>query len=191
MGWKIWIFVCLAMVLSWAFAEEILPETGYMPEGAAFEIVEGGRRYEDVETGGFWLIEDKDGVVSGVFEMAAEEGFSAAEFVSTRWEDALIIRDSEDGLIFAAAGMAGICTVREGSCWVSVSFGSYIDNEKLTRDGAEAVLLMMRPECVVSEMEMDSDDGLLIYEGEALAGGAEYEFEIDAYTGRLLEWERD
>ena len=38
---------------------------------------------------------------------------------------------------------------------------------------------------------MDEDDGMLLYEGDAWLDGQEYEFELDARTGRLLEWERD
>ena len=40
-------------------------------------------------------------------------------------------------------------------------------------------------------MDLDDDDGMLVYEGDAWLDGQEYEFELDAHTGRLLEWERD
>lgn len=37
----------------------------------------------------------------------------------------------------------------------------------------------------------DYDDGRWIYEGEIIYNGLEYDFEIDAMTGNILEWEID
>jgi len=39
--------------------------------------------------------------------------------------------------------------------------------------------------------ELDRDDGRLIYEVEFQVGRWEYQYEIDAYTGRILEWEKE
>ena len=41
------------------------------------------------------------------------------------------------------------------------------------------------------EFELDWDDGRAVYEGEYRVGWTEYEFEMDAATGTLLEWEMD
>lgn len=40
-------------------------------------------------------------------------------------------------------------------------------------------------------IELDQDDGRYIYEGELWHNGVEYEFEIDANTGRMIKWEAD
>lgn len=37
----------------------------------------------------------------------------------------------------------------------------------------------------------DFDDGRWLYEGELIYNGLEYDFEIDAMTGNILEWEID
>lgn len=38
---------------------------------------------------------------------------------------------------------------------------------------------------------MDEDDGRLEYEIEIKANGYEYEIELDAYTGKVLDLEKD
>lgn len=41
------------------------------------------------------------------------------------------------------------------------------------------------------EVELDRDDGLLVYEIEFKHGGMEYEYEIDAHSGAILRWKAD
>lgn len=40
-------------------------------------------------------------------------------------------------------------------------------------------------------IELDCDDGRYRYEGDIIYNGIEYDFEIDADSGRILEWEED
>lgn len=40
-------------------------------------------------------------------------------------------------------------------------------------------------------LELDRDDGRLLYEGRIIYEGMEYEFEIDAYSGAVLEWDAE
>lgn len=54
---------------------------------------------------------------------------------------------------------------------------------------ARALVSSRVPEAVITELKLDHDDGVQLYEGEAKQGGYEYEFEIDAYTGEFLKWE--
>ena len=42
-----------------------------------------------------------------------------------------------------------------------------------------------------TEFKLDRDDGRVTYEGEYRVDWTEYEFEMDAYTGSILEWEAD
>ena len=41
------------------------------------------------------------------------------------------------------------------------------------------------------ELELDRDDGRVVYEGTMRSGWTEYEFEVDASTGRILDWDVD
>ncbi|AOV08977.1 PepSY domain-containing protein [Sporosarcina ureilytica] len=43
----------------------------------------------------------------------------------------------------------------------------------------------------VKEIELDNDDGRLYYEIEMKDGKYEYELDIDAYTGDVLDFEKD
>ena len=44
---------------------------------------------------------------------------------------------------------------------------------------------------VYTEFKLDMDDGRLLYEGELRSGRMEYEFEIDALTGAVVDWDAD
>ena len=73
----------------------------------------------------------------------------------------------------------------------SITFGQFLTNGQLTFAGASQTLSLLRPGAQLDGMDLDDDDGMLVYEGDAWLDGQEYEFELDAHTGRLLEWERD
>ena len=40
-------------------------------------------------------------------------------------------------------------------------------------------------------LNLDRDDGKLRYEGKIIYDGMEYDFEIDAYSGAIQEWEAE
>ncbi len=121
----------------------------------------------------------------------------AASMVLADYPEANIFstKDNEDGskrLLFFTSRLCGeIAVCGEGILYRSLSCGSYAENGVLTMEGALAVLRAHRPEAQFRALEQDEDDGLIVYEGEALVNGVEYEFELNARSGRLLEWERD
>lgn len=61
----------------------------------------------------------------------------------------------------------------------------------ISAEKAEQAVLNKLPGATIRSMELDEDDGYYCYEGEAYQNGVEYEFVIDAYSGKILEWERD
>lgn len=64
--------------------------------------------------------------------------------------------------------------------------GSYIGLAK-----AKTIVLQKLPGATIQKIELERDDGRVSYEGEAVKGNMEYEFDIDAYTGAILSWEAE
>ena len=46
-------------------------------------------------------------------------------------------------------------------------------------------------QAVVSEVDFDYEDGRMVYEIEFYAGGAEYEYDVDASTGAVVKFSRE
>lgn len=56
---------------------------------------------------------------------------------------------------------------------------------------AKQIALEAVPGATVYKAEVDTDDGVPVYEIELVKGSYEYEFKIDASTGKILEQEKD
>lgn len=67
--------------------------------------------------------------------------------------------------------------------------------DEITQDEAKAIALEQAglEESKVSRIRIhrDRDDGRTVYEGSFVSGETEYEFEISASDGRILEWDRE
>lgn len=66
------------------------------------------------------------------------------------------------------------------------SADDYISKEK-----AEKIALTEVPGATVVKSKLDTDDGVTIWDVELVKGRYEYEFEIDAKTGRILDYDVD
>lgn len=137
-------------------------------------------------------------VTAAEFDAAGEQSLEGAEeAVRLEYSDALvlaseILTDGSRAVSVLTENLSGTVTVAgDGIVSRELRFGEYISDGRLTMDGARAALLLLRPNAEIAEIEPDEDDGTLIYEGEARMDGAEYEFEMNAKTGKLMEWERD
>ena len=120
----------------------------------------------------------------------------AEELVRAAYPECRILfsRDGASGKELGAAGenFCGSILVADGRIISrSLEIGEIFRNGRLTMDGALKVLTLYRPEAEFYALELDEDDGVYLYEGEAYIDGVEYEFELDVSSGRLLEWERD
>ena len=65
-----------------------------------------------------------------------------------------------------------------------------VKDEIISKDDAIQLIVNKVPNVDVNriEIELDKDDGKIIYEGEFYYKEKEYEFEINAKTGTFLEW---
>lgn len=66
--------------------------------------------------------------------------------------------------------------------------------EEIGREKARSIALAKVPgaeSAHVRKLELDRDDGRLLYEVEIRYNGMEYEGEIDAYSGEILKWEAE
>ena len=62
---------------------------------------------------------------------------------------------------------------------------------QISADSVKQIVLAKTPGAVITELELDRDDGRLIYEVKATVGQTEYEYKIDADTGAILEYKAD
>jgi len=58
-------------------------------------------------------------------------------------------------------------------------------------DRAKSLVLSRLPDAVFDEIDLDEEDGRLLYKGKAVSGQTEADFEIDAYTGTFAKWDVD
>lgn len=59
------------------------------------------------------------------------------------------------------------------------------------KDKASSIALNKAGGGAIRYIKLDRDDGRQVYEGELILDNYEYEFEIDAQSGSILDWDRD
>ena len=71
--------------------------------------------------------------------------------------------------------------------------GSSSTSQLISADKAKSIVLAKigNNNAFIKELELDRDDGIYQYEGEAYYNGYEYDFEINASSGVIIKWEVD
>ena len=71
--------------------------------------------------------------------------------------------------------------------------GRYFSEDIISVDEVNDIVLKRVPGASADDikLEMDHDDGRILYEGELIHDGIEFEFKIDAYSGSVIEWEAE
>jgi uncharacterized membrane protein YkoI len=71
--------------------------------------------------------------------------------------------------------------------------GGYFSEDLISVDEVNDIVLKRVPGASADDikLEMDHDDGRILYEGELIHDGIEFEFKIDAYSGSVIEWEAE
>ena len=133
-------------------------------------------------------------------EGAPMDAESAKALLAEIYPDAKIISSAEetvDGVLLRKLNIVSpdflgyMLFDSEKHCVRDLDFAVCMKDGRLTMQGAVSILKLLRSDATIAEIELDDDDGLLLYEGNAYISGVEYEFELDAHTGKLLQWDRD
>lgn len=204
------VLIVLALLLS---AIPVLAESP-MPENAVLSSETVSDEYRvciyDIPDTGEQLILTCDGVTGEMLTLygmcttlspdALPDADTAKNLLSAEYPDALVISSLESQTdigdvlrlnVISPEFCGYVLFDANGICGRNFTFSECMAENRLTQQGAVAVLELLRPGAKITEIEFDSDDGLLLYEGESYVDGVEYEFEIDACTGHLLQWDRD
>lgn len=62
---------------------------------------------------------------------------------------------------------------------------------RISMEKAQNIVLAKVPGATITEIKLERDNGIYVYEGEARKGSYEYSFEINASSGVIIEWEKD
>ena len=130
-------------------------------------------------------------------EFAAEKENALAAF-KVSLPDAVVdyaVRERDDGrfeweLFFSQGTQLGVCKVLEENNEVRRVELFERPEGALNASEAMALLAEKKGAVVVTDLELDWDDGRLSYEGEAELDGKCYEFKMTV-SGSIVEWERD
>lgn len=65
------------------------------------------------------------------------------------------------------------------------------DSNLISSEKAKNIVLAKIPGAEIYKINLEKDDGIYVYEGEARLGEYEYDFEINASSGVIISWEKD
>ena len=105
------------------------------------------------------------------------------------------VRDRDDGryewdIFFTQGNQLGVCEVLESNNEIrKVKLYKKTEGALLASE-AMAKLAEKKGAITVVNLDLERDDGRLVYEGEVQLDGKRYEFEM-RITGEIVEWERD
>lgn len=99
---------------------------------------------------------------------------------------------SSQGSAGSNQSQSGFQPAQKPSGGTSQSGGSST-SQLISADKAKSIVLAKigNNSAFIKELELDRDDGIYQYEGEAYYNGYEYDFEINASSGVIIKWEVD
>ena len=87
--------------------------------------------------------------------------------------------------------IGGDKSVRVGDNQAHVGDKVIVSDGKFITEKAAVQIAMKQAKGTVTNIELDKDDGRVIYEIEIKDGKYEYDFDIDAISGKVLKFEKD
>lgn len=96
-------------------------------------------------------------------------------------------------IFYSTDGAVGdvVVNAETGAIQRTTSYPEAVAQGILSTDEIVQLLAQRLTDAEIVELELDWDDGRYVLDGEALANGARYSFEINAVTGTLIKLERD
>ena len=65
------------------------------------------------------------------------------------------------------------------------------ESGRISFEKAKSIVLAKIPSATITKLKLEKDDGIYVYEGEAILGDYEYEFEINASSGVIIDWDKE
>lgn len=158
------------------------------------EAASGSEETPGTQTSG---ITEQDALAAALEHAGIDESKLTSKRIKKDYEDGKEVYDVE----FYADG-------KEYDYEISVADGSIvksdIDNEddsdaggnqgnegEISKEEAKKIALDKVPGAEKIQIKRDIENGKPVYEGEIHYNNVEYDFEIDAVTGKILDWEED
>ena len=88
-------------------------------------------------------------------------------------------------------GTTGGNTGTSGNSGSTSGNNSGSNNGLISVEKAKSIVLAKIPGATIVKIHLEKDDGIYIYEGEARLGNYEYDFEINASSGVIIDWDKD
>lgn len=133
---------------------------------------------------------------SEITAFAAENGISEGKAYLIKTLAASDSRLTEAGLLkLSTQELILLASEKSSDKTPAVSYGEVNKSQYIGKDKALNIALakagLKKSQISGCEVEFECDDGIITYDIEFYCGSAEYEFEIDATTGNIIEYETD
>lgn len=185
-------------------ADAVLQESDRDDGSYEFDFQDADRRYEvnvHSESGVAYRVETERMGVKKASSAALDEAAAraaAAEAVPGAVQHYVLL-EQDDGryewkVFYSEEGAYGICSIQAETGEVRATEVFYdLPEGTLTADQAVDALTAAKGALTLRELDLDLEErsGGYAYEGKAEMNGTVYEFELNAATGDIVEWERD
>ncbi|MGN0658112.1 MAG: PepSY domain-containing protein [Emergencia sp.] len=98
--------------------------------------------------------------------------------------------DDDDYVPSQSSSSSGSSGSTGSSSSAGTSSGSS-SSDLISAEKAKSIVLAKIPGANIYKLKLEKDDGIYIYEGEATLGDYEYEFDIDASSGVIIDWDKE
>lgn len=132
------------------------------------------------------------------FTLTGAEALAAAVQIAPEAENAIVTQERDDGactyeIFYAVPGAIGeiVLNAETGAVASTKTFPEALVRGVLNGEDVARLVSERQEGAVIVELDLEWDDGMYQYSGEATVNNQRYSFDMNAITGKILEWERD